>query len=147
METRGYHAHGDTRGGKWAPEYSAWKNMWQRCYDPSNVKYSRYGGRGITICDEWVEYPVFLADMGRRPTELHTLDRRNNDLGYSKGNCRWVTQKEQCRNRCNTKLNETKAAEIRNLYATGRYAQRELAAQYGVNQPNISKIILGKKWE
>jgi hypothetical protein len=69
-----------------------------RCLNPNSNNYSRYGGAGITICDRWNSFENFLEDMGERPAGT-TIDRKNNKLGYEPGNCRWVTKKEQARNR------------------------------------------------
>jgi hypothetical protein len=81
------------------PLFTVWNNMIRRCYDPSNNAYHNYGGRGITVCDRWkASFANFYADMGERPTPKHTLDRINNNLGYSRDNCRWATPKEQTRN-------------------------------------------------
>lgn len=76
--------------------------MKARCFNERHTWYRNYGGRGITVCDRWLGrygYANFLADMGRRPTLLHTLDRKNNDEDYSPGNCRWATKSEQAFNR------------------------------------------------
>lgn len=81
------------------PLHLRWCNMIRRCHDPNNPVYNRYGGRGITVCDRWREnFANFYADMGEPPTEKHSLDRINNDLGYSPENCRWATPREQNRN-------------------------------------------------
>jgi len=80
------------------PEYVAWDHMKSRCTNPGHKQYESYGGRGITVCDRWADFAAFYEDMGPRPTELHTLDRRDNDRGYSKENCRWATRTEQNRN-------------------------------------------------
>lgn len=85
------------------PEYMSWFSMKCRCYDPKNKRYKEYAGRGITVCDAWREsFETFYADMGPRPSARHTLDRENNDLGYSKDNCRWATPTQQNNNRRNT---------------------------------------------
>lgn len=82
------------------PEYVAWQCMIVRCTDPRHEHYDRYGGRGITVCAEWLAgYEAFLAHVGRKPTKSHQLDRIDNDKGYFPGNVRWATRKEQCRNR------------------------------------------------
>lgn len=91
--------HGETRNGKSSPEYLSWKSMKQRCNDPKATGYQNYGGRGIRICERWAQYENFLADMGRRPTPDHSLDRIDNDRDYEPGNCRWATPLEQTENR------------------------------------------------
>lgn len=82
--------HGDSK----SPEYMTWKNMMARCYEPSNVNFQNYGGRGIEVCVEWHDYERFRADMGPRPRG-RTIERQENDLGYSKNNCCWATRDEQ----------------------------------------------------
>lgn len=89
-------------GFRHLPEYNIWRGMIDRCYNEKNQHYSRYGGRGILICDEWKEsFEAFYADMGSRPSDEHSIDREDNDKGYSKDNCRWTTQDVQTRNREN----------------------------------------------
>lgn len=80
------------------PEYLTWKGMIGRCTNPKSTGYENYGGRGITFDPDWVSFENFYRDMGPRPVGM-TLDRENNDLGYSKANCRWATPKQQANNR------------------------------------------------
>jgi len=68
--------------------------MWKRCTQKNRWDYKDYGGRGITICEEWKDFKIFSADMGERPSGL-SLDRIDNDKGYYKENCRWATPKQQ----------------------------------------------------
>lgn len=80
-------------------EYRAWCDMKRRCYDPRRPQYHNYGGRGITVCDAWRQsFPQFLADVGPAPSAAHSLDRIDNTKGYTPGNVRWATAKEQGNN-------------------------------------------------
>ncbi len=79
--------------------YKTWKSMKARCYQSSHQDYVDYGGRGIKVCDAWLnDFSVFFADMGKRPSEKHTIERNNTNADYSPDNCRWATQKEQMQN-------------------------------------------------
>lgn len=82
------------------PIHNAWLNMKQRCYNFKFKQYKDYGGRGIKICDRWLEsFENFYEDMGSTWKPGLTLDRINNDGNYELGNCRWITRKEQLLNR------------------------------------------------
>lgn len=86
-------------GGAGWPEYRVWGAIIQRCTNPNNPAYEDYGGRGITVCERWKLFENFIEDMGRRPAPGLQLDRRRNNEGYSKDNCRWVTREENMQNR------------------------------------------------
>jgi len=78
--------------------------MIQRCENKKLPSYLDYGGRGITVCERWHKYENFLADMGRKPSKNHSLDRMNNEKGYSRSNCRWATRKEQVLNKRSNRI-------------------------------------------
>lgn len=103
------HAKSNTR------EYSSWMSMKRRCYYKKAPNYSRYGARGITVCDRWLNsFENFLEDMGERP-EGKTIDKINNDGNYEPDNCRWATSKEQ-KNNQNVKINTKASSGVVGVY-------------------------------
>lgn len=98
----GRHNKGRTpKHGKSATKtYHAWSNIIQRCTNPKNRHYANYGGRGITVCDEWRQsFKAFLEEVGEPESADLTIDRIDNERGYEPGNVRWVSRKVNQRNR------------------------------------------------
>lgn len=90
--------HGQAKNGICSRTYASWKSMLARCGNPKNKKWKHYGGRGIKVCEHWLKFDNFFADMGERPAN-QTLDRKDVNGNYEKSNCRWATASEQARNK------------------------------------------------
>lgn len=97
--------------------YRCWADMLRRCYSEKSSSYPNYGGRGVTVCEEWRDFRNFLADMGVRPEGM-SLDRIDPEGNYEPGNCRWADRNTQARN---TRL---RAANKSGVHGVWWYAER-----------------------
>lgn len=152
-----YKSHGHTTGTRGNTRrsltYNSWRSMRERCYLKSNISYTRYGAKGITVCDRWREsFEYFLEDMGERP-EGHVLSRHNDKGNYEPGNVTWKTLEENSSEKNSArgskvgaaKLTDEKVLEIRQLQKDG-YGIRQLGRMYHVNHKCISSIVNRKTW-
>ena len=135
-------------GGKGTRLYNIWNNMKQRILNPNNKDYKNYGGRDITICNEWLEFIPFRDwSLSNGYADNLEIDRIDNNLGYSPENCQWITQKENMRKQPQVKLTQEIANEIRYLYNTNKHTQSKLAKKYNVTRQLINSIINNKSWK
>ena len=127
--------------------YMRWRNMVIRCTDPESESYERYGGRGITVCEEWLNsFPAFLEwAQGSGFSNGLEIDRINNEGPYSPGNCHWVTRAANCRNRRSSKLDWGKVVQIRQLVESGMSGAK-VARAFEISQPLVSAIARRKVW-
>lgn len=121
--------HGHARRGvKLTPTYRTWQAMMTRCHNPNVESYKDYGGRGIKVCEQWHSFDNFLADMGERPPGT-SLDRKDNDHGYTHSNCRWATKAEQA---SNTRANSYVEFKARTL------TQAQFSREIGMSQKTVN---------
>jgi len=121
MDKRKKHGYASYR--QHSKTYNIWSCMIQRCTNPNNTCYERYGGRGIKVCERWGDFRNFLEDMGEAPEGMQ-IDRMNNDGNYEKDNCRWATNKEQANNR---------RSNVHYEYGGNKYTLSQLADIAGIS--------------
>lgn len=121
--------------GKRSSLYTSWCSMKQRCLNPNNLKYKRYGGRGIKICDEWLDILGFYNwAINNGWKEGFSIDRIDNNGNYCPENCRWVSMSENSRKKKTTKIDMITAQEIRSRINENWH---DLAKEYGCSHGNI----------
>ena len=140
--------HGLARRGKKHPLFWVWRGMKARCQNKNHILYHRYGGRGISICKEWLDdsqkfFKWAFANGWKRGLQI---DRIDNDGGYSPENCRFGTRQQNCINRSTTKLSYEIANTIRRIYRTSGKSQREIAIDFNVSEATINSVIKNKTW-
>ena len=118
--------------------YSVWSSMKNRCLNPNSRQYSGYGGRGIGVSDRWTKFENFFEDMGETRRNGLTIDRIDNDDGYSKENCRWATSKQQNSNKRNNR---------RYFDGEENLTLMQLSEKYNIKYTTISMRLNGYGWE
>lgn len=125
--------HGDSN----SPEFNCWSNIKDRCFNPNHPSYPHYGGRGITMADEWVnDYGKFLEHVGRRPSDSHSIERIDNEKGYYPGNLRWALLDDQSINKRWTRWVEYNGEQVKLM---------ELCWENGWN-PDVIRGRLNQGW-
>lgn len=120
-------------------EYRIWAGIIQRCENPKDTAYSNYGGRGITVCNEWREgFLVFLKDMGERPSLQHSIERIDNEVSYCPDNCKWATREEQANN---TRRN------VYYDYDGEQLTIPQIARKVGIPSKTLWKRIVERDWD
>ncbi len=142
-ESNSRYRHGHIINGKKTSTYRSWQDMKTRCQNPNHPQFKNWGGRGIKICDRWMDFVNFLADMGEKPEGL-TLDRINNDGNYEPSNCRWATPKEQAQNRRDYKNQKLFIAIDKQGTMTVSNNQNEFARQHDLDQGHINRCLMGR---
>ncbi len=132
--------HGQSRiGGRQNPTYMSWHCMINRCYNPHDKSFGHYNGRGITVCDEWrYSFPAFVRDMGERPAGK-TIERLNNDAGYSPGNCVWAGAIAQSSNKRSSRYTVYNGDRVTIAEAARRAGMRPKAFLKSIGEPHSRK--------
>lgn len=123
--------------------YWVWCDMRYRCRNPRHKAYKNYGGRGISVCDRWDSFELFTSDMGNRPKGM-TLERVDNNAGYSPGNCRWASRQEQAINKRDYKNN---SSGYKNIVKEVRSVRGNVYEYWRVRVRRNGKILSHKRFK
>jgi len=127
--------------------YNSWAKIIQRCTNKNNKRYHRYGGRGISVCDDWLKYKNFRKwALSNGYSDKLFIDRIDNDGNYEPGNCRFISSAGNAQNRETTKLNWTKVNLIRIFYKYKIFNGPELAKMYNISTPQVYTIASNRTW-
>ena len=139
--------HGDAKKGKVSRLWTIWNHMKHRCADPNNLAYKYYGGKGISVCREWLEYSTFRAwAWGNGYNISLTIDRRNSNGNYEPGNCEWIPRSDNCR-KAQEKFTAGEAVEIRKIIKSGKYSNRRMSRAYNVSHVAINDMANNKTYK
>lgn len=144
--------HGATRNGERTPTYSSWRSMRERVLNEYHHAFARYGGKGVEICDRWLDgedgltgFECFLLDMGERP-EGHSIDRIDTNGHYEPSNCRWATPTMQARNAVDNKMTGMDVGVLHSMAANDNASLSEMSARFGISKQHAWRIKTGKRW-
>lgn len=128
--------------------YHVWAGMKKRCYNPKDTAYQYYGGRGITVCDQWKNNYVIFSLWAKTKGYKHGLfiDRKDYNKGYDPANCRFLNKLDSNLNKRGIILNSNTASQIRGMYSCGQYTYKKLGSIFGVSFQTIGMIIQNKIW-
>jgi hypothetical protein len=142
--TKWTHRQSGGRNGLPSGAYKSWHGMLQRCVNSKCEQYSRYGGRGISVCARWYSFENFYNDMGARPFGK-SLDRIDPNGNYEPGNCRWASTLEQARN---TRANVVDLDRVQEIIGRFEYGESRasIGRRFGIPASYIGKIISGGVW-
>lgn len=141
-----FYAEGKRHGLSHLPEHRVWYGIIERCERKEVPCYKNYGGRGISVCERWrTSFLNFYEDMGARPSPLHQIDRIDNDGNYEPSNCRWVTRRENNRNKRGLKMTKESVKEFRDLLSKG-VSVYKLSQIYGMSYTNAKDIAKRRIW-
>lgn len=132
-------AESRVRHGRWStPLYRRWASMLQRCNNTKNPEYKNYGGRGISVCQEWHNFPCFMEwALGAGYAPSLTIDRIDNNLGYGPENCRWVTQK--------TNNNNKRTCKTFKFFGE-LLTVSQASEKFGIDRGTLQHRIFRKRW-